>query len=174
MRTDDLPADIAAFRRAGVEIEVSAGERLRPDGYRLRWTLAQPTAPHSFVVPFLIEDMTPREERVPRDHRHRNGVSGVAVLTVVVRDLALARGCWSLAEPQSVENVHRPELAAGGIGFAVGAQRFEFLAPNAGASPLSAWLAQRGAGPWSIALRTSREPVTLDERKARSRVMLAH
>jgi len=64
MRTDDLAGDREAFRKTGVEMQIAPGERVRPDGYRLRWTLAQPVPPYAFLAPFLIEDGTPREARV--------------------------------------------------------------------------------------------------------------
>src|SRR5690242_4772245 len=101
MCSDDLAADVARFRSAGVELEYAPGERIRPDGFRLRWTLAQPSLPLRLVVPFLIEDITPREERIPRKHQHPNGATGIAILTIVVRELTTIRELWSamLAHP---------------------------------------------------------------------------
>ncbi len=87
MRTDDLRADVDAFRRAGVSIgDPGAMTRDRPDGYRLSWVLSIPNPPFNGSVPFLIKDETPRDERVParahaskrrhRDQAHRRGCAG--------------------------------------------------------------------------------------------------
>lgn len=66
--------------------------RERPDGTRVVWRLALPegTVGES-GWPFLIEDTTPRDLRVPStssEMTHRNGARAVAGVTVVVRDLA--------------------------------------------------------------------------------------
>ena len=57
MQTDDLLADTAAFRRAGVAIDdPSPLSRVRPDGYQLKWVLSIPREPDRGVAPFLIQD----------------------------------------------------------------------------------------------------------------------
>lgn len=66
--------------------------RKRNDGVNLEWTLA---LPESHRLPFFIEDVTPREQRVPGGDstRHANGalgVSGVRVRTTSVPEAALA------------------------------------------------------------------------------------
>jgi catechol 2,3-dioxygenase-like lactoylglutathione lyase family enzyme len=174
MRTDDLSADREAFRRAGIEMQIEPGARLRPDGYQLRWILAQPLAPHAFVLPFLITDETLREERVPRQHRHRNGASGIAAITIAVDDGAASQRWYSAVLRQTGEPVARENLRARGARFRVGSHTVELIAPNDASSPLSAWLNARGAGPWSVALKTSAEPRILDARKASARITLVH
>jgi catechol 2,3-dioxygenase-like lactoylglutathione lyase family enzyme len=172
MQTDDLTGDREAFRKAGVEMQIAPGERVRPDGYQVRWTLAQPVPPRAFVAPFLIEDTTPREERVPREHRHRNGVTGIAAITMAVEDLTEPRRWWSAVLRQDGEPLRREDLFARGVGFMAGPHALEFLAPEQASSPLSAWLKTRGASPWSVTLKTAASPGPLDESKARARVIL--
>jgi catechol 2,3-dioxygenase-like lactoylglutathione lyase family enzyme len=172
MRTDDLAGDRATFRAAGVEMEIAPGERVRPDGYRLRWTLAQPGPPYAFVAPFLIEDETPREERVPGEHRHRNAVRGIATIIIAVEDVAAPRRGWSAVLRQQGEETRREDILARGVRFCAGPHALELMAPEQASSPLSARLNTRGAGPWSMALRTSASPQTLDADKARARIVL--
>lgn len=63
LASDDLDADIAAIRARGLEIEGPLdGERLRPDGVRVAWRTAVPVDPR---LPFVIQDVTPRDQRVP-------------------------------------------------------------------------------------------------------------
>src|SRR5437762_4313756 len=114
MRTDDLARDMEKFRSAGVTMRIEPGARTRPDGYGLRWRLAQPVAPHAFVTPFLIEDETPREERVPREDRHRNGVAGIAAIAIAVADLAGPRHWGSAVLGRPDEEVRDDDLGAHG------------------------------------------------------------
>jgi hypothetical protein len=134
--------------------------------------LAQPLPPHGFIAPFLIEDETPREERIPREHRHRNGVSGIAALTIALQDVSHPPRWWSAVLHGPGKRIWREDVLARGARFAAGPHALEFVAPEQGSSPLSPWLETRGPGPWSVALKTSARPLTLDEGKARARVRL--
>ena len=81
--SDDLAEDLSALKDLVVR-EAAEGGRTRPDGVSLRWRAAFLRAP----LPFLIEDLTPRDLRVPGGDaaRHDNGVTGVATLIVAARD----------------------------------------------------------------------------------------
>ena len=81
--SDDLARDLSALKDLVVR-EAAEGGRTRPDDVSLRWRAAFLRAP----LPFLIEDLTPRELRVPGGEavRHANGVTGVATIVVGARD----------------------------------------------------------------------------------------
>jgi len=67
MQTDDLQGDTKKLRDAGVEInDPVPWSRKRPDGYELKWVLSLATGSHRGVAPFLIQDVTPRVERIPQ------------------------------------------------------------------------------------------------------------
>jgi hypothetical protein len=62
--------------------------RERPDGTRLEWTLVFPA---SDALPLCIEDVTPRDWRVPPDpatSAHGNGARGVTEVTVRTAEVA--------------------------------------------------------------------------------------
>jgi hypothetical protein len=156
MQTDDLLGDTGAWRRAGVAIDdPSPLSRVRPDGYQLKWVLSIPREAHKGVVPFLIQDETPREERVPRQHRHANGATGIGVLTVAVDDLATVRGWYENCLGRPGQPIVRADLAAAGVRFTVGPHTIELLTPREPASPLTGWLAQRGSSPYAATLTTA-------------------
>lgn len=156
MQTDDLGADTAAFRRAGVAIDdPSPLSRVRPDGYQLTWVLSIPRGGQRGVAPFLIQDETPREERVPRQHRHANGVTGIGTVTVVVSALGPVRGWYGAVLGQAGRDVARDALGAAGAAFTVGPHTLEFLSPRDTGSPLAEWLKTRGESPYSATLMTS-------------------
>src|SRR2546425_5473616 len=83
LQTDDLAGDAKTLRQAGVEMsELGRGDRRRPDGVEVRgmWALAR--GAHRGVAPFLLAEDGPRDERVPRERAHANGVTGIGLGTV--------------------------------------------------------------------------------------------
>lgn len=74
----DIEAEVERQRANGVHVsEIMAGERLRKDGARVAWKTA--TLDGNFT-PFLIQDVTPHNIRVPDDAQtvtHANGVRGI-------------------------------------------------------------------------------------------------
>ena len=157
MQTDDLAGDTAAFRRAGVAIDdPSPLSRVRPDGYRLVWVLSIPRAGQRGVAPFLIQDETPREERVPRQTTHANGVTGIGTVTVAVPDVAPVRTWYADVLGRPGRNVGRQDLDGEGVAFSVGPHTLEFVAPRGAGGPLRAWLQTRGASPYAATLTAGR------------------
>ena len=163
MQTDDLLADTAAFRRAGVPIDdPSPLSRVRPDGYELKWVLSIPRVGFRAVAPFLIQDHTPREERVPGDHRHANGVIGIGTLTVAVDDVPRVRGWYAQVLGRSGDDAARDDLEASGARFTIGPHALEFVQPHRASSPLTGWLKTRGSSPYAATLRTTGASRSLD------------
>lgn len=166
MQTDDLRGDTAALRKAGVEIDDPAPlSRIRPDGYQLKWVLSIPRGSHRGVAPFLIQDETPREERVPRQTSHRNGVTGIGAVTVAVTETRPVQAWYTDVLGQRGEVVRRPEIAGEGVAFTIGPHRIELVAPTGGGA-IADWLRDRGASPRSAILKTSKMAGPLDREKA--------
>lgn len=107
VRSDDVHAEAARLRAAGIEVRgPEAGGRKRPDGAAVEWETAivGPGAAGS-VLPFVIEDKTPRRLRVP-EASSLVGIllGGVAVVVLGVRDfdksVALFRRAYELPKPR--------------------------------------------------------------------------
>ena len=84
---------VEARRRGFVMTGPVPMERERPDGERLAWSLV---LPESRVLPFLIEDRTSRDRRVPvspESTAHPNGTRGVEAVEVFAEDVPT----WALA-----------------------------------------------------------------------------
>ncbi len=83
----DLEAEAARLRAEGFAVgEVMPGERRRADGTVIRWQLA---LLDGGFAPFLIEDVTPRDWRVPTDPAvttHANGVRGLRYVEIAVNE----------------------------------------------------------------------------------------
>ncbi|HEY2992990.1 MAG TPA: VOC family protein [Methylomirabilota bacterium] len=152
LQTDDLAGDAKTLRQAGVEMsELGRGDRRRPDGVEVRWIWALARGAHRGVAPFLLAEDGPRDERVPRERAHANGVTGIGVVTVAVDDLPSVRRWYAAALGSTGQDLAFPELGAVGARFAVGPHAFEFLAPT-GAGPVRDWITARGASPYSATL----------------------
>jgi hypothetical protein len=104
--TNILLQDVDRLKRAGITVnEPKRGSRKRPDGMSLEWMTAQvgPGTPGS-VLPFIIEDQTPRVWRVqPSESMKGAPTYGVESVIVGVNDLnaaiALFRKAYGWAEP---------------------------------------------------------------------------
>jgi catechol 2,3-dioxygenase-like lactoylglutathione lyase family enzyme len=139
---------------------VEPGGRLTPQGVRSEWQTAR--APTS-DVPFLTGDLTPRTYRVPEGEvrNHKNGVLGVAKITVAVSDLAKSSERYRALFPDSA--IKTDEKGVGRFLCEPGV--IELVQPNAGApeaNGIAVHLEKRGEGPYSVSLRTSGEARTLD------------
>ena len=90
--SDDLNADAAALAEL-VKTPPKDGGRIRPDGVELKWRTAVLKAP----LPFVIEDLTARELRVPGGAaaEHANGATGIASLVIGAVDIGEAE--WRYA-----------------------------------------------------------------------------
>jgi catechol 2,3-dioxygenase-like lactoylglutathione lyase family enzyme len=111
IRVDDIRDAVCRLRDAGVEmVDETEFDRERPDGQVARWLLA---GPRDVRLPFLIEDLTPVEIRVPfRDlSTHPNGVTGIRRLVLPHEAKAAferALGRVLRAEPGSMTDESAP------------------------------------------------------------------
>jgi hypothetical protein len=153
----DLPRDLAQLKRRGIQAgDPTPGGRNKPDGTMLRWeTASVGPGPNGSLLPFMIEDKTPRSLRVqPSAGMQDRGLTGIAAVVIAVRDLKSAVELFRKAYgwPQPITEEH-PEFAARLAHFAA--------TPVVLASPLekSSWLNQRlqtfGEGPAAFLLATS-------------------
>ena len=86
--SDDLDGDLGRLESLGFEVDgPDDGGRRLPDGTQIRWRVAR-IRQEGRILPFLIEDLTPRELRVPGGPAtgHPNGATGVTGLDISARD----------------------------------------------------------------------------------------
>ena len=153
-QTDDLRGDTKKLKAAGVAInDPVPWSRKRPDGYELKWLLSLATGSHRGVAPFLIEDVTPRTERIPQQFNHKNRVSGIDKITVAVGELGQIDKWYGALLGAKGEPVAVDELGAEGLRFHAGTHVLEFLTPRSVASPLVDWLRIYGPSPYSAVLK---------------------
>ena len=163
MATNDIRGDYAVFEAQGVEMSPLVGlSRVRFDGYQLSWLNNEIYGRHQGLVPFIIEDETPREERVPKENEHANGVTGIDTITLAATDIDLAQRIMDAALGKSGEPALDEELNASGVVYQVGAQRLEYLTPDDESSPVHDHIALNRPVPYRIRFKTSGEKRIVD------------
>jgi hypothetical protein len=139
VRSSDIHGETARLRREGIGVRgPEAGSRQRPDGTTLEWetALAGP-GPAGSVLPFVIQDKTARNLRVPVS-AESGDLTGVAAVVIGVRELtssvSLFRRAFEFEEPVVEEH---PDFGATLASFT--------NTPVSLAAPVSAdsWLADR-------------------------------
>lgn len=104
VRSNDIHAETARLQREGIGVRgPEAGSRQRPDGTTLEWeTALVGDGPAGSVLPFVIQDKTARDLRVPVSAEGR-GLTGVAAVVIGARDLtssiSLFRRAFEFEEP---------------------------------------------------------------------------
>jgi hypothetical protein len=160
-QTDDLRGDTKKLQNAGVAInDPVPWSRQRPDGYELRWLLALATGSHRSVAPFLIEDVTPRTERIPQQFNHKNGIIGIEKITVAVGELSQINKWYGALLGTPGQPISDSTLGADGLRFKTGTHSLDFLSPRSVASPLVNWLREFGPSPYAAILKTN-SPTTI-------------
>ena len=156
MQTDDLKGDTLKLRGGGVAInDPVPWSRTRPDGYELKWLLSLAQGSHRGVAPFLIQDITPRKERIPQTFDHKNGASGIGTVTVAVGELTAVRQWYDAVLGSSGMNITNEKLQAKGVRYPVGPHTLDFLMPLEPQSPLINWLRTFGPSPYAATLHGS-------------------
>jgi hypothetical protein len=154
LQTDDLPGDTKKLKDAGVAInDPVPWSRKRPDGYELKWLLSLATGGHRGVAPFLIEDVTPRTERIPQECNQQNGVTGIDKVTVAVEAPAQIEPWYGALLNTKGQTITDGDLGADGLRFDAGPHALEFLTPRDARSPLIESLRRFGPSPYSAVLR---------------------
>jgi catechol 2,3-dioxygenase-like lactoylglutathione lyase family enzyme len=157
VQSDDLPADVAAMRRRGVEVsEPLEGGRLAPDGQALRWRAASLGPSHPLPLLFL-QHLTPLPQRRATAARlgpHPNGVTRVERAYVAVRDVTAEAETYACVLGVPVPKIQRGSVIKADMAvFDLGPTGFT-LAQPAEPGPAAEAMARRGPGPFQVLYRT--------------------
>lgn len=156
LASDDLTGEVERLKGRGLSYQgPSEGRRRRPDGQVVEWRGATPSDERTGALPFLIEDVTPRQLRVPSgaEAQHANGAVGLAAVMVAVRDLRRAEGEYrALLDGREPERRDAPELQALTSTLMLGPHRIVLSQPATADSPVAHRIRLRGEGPWRVDL----------------------
>jgi hypothetical protein len=160
---EDLPAQAEALAARGIVLNggVRDGGRKRPDGQQVDWKMAALQSTPETKLPFIIEDVTPRNLRVPDGDAavHPLGITGVAGLTVLVKDLGVSSAAYEKvvgSEGTAVTPAFDGVNAAKRFTLSSG-QWVDLVEPAGSSSEIGAYLAERGEGPFEVVLKGAAE-----------------
>jgi hypothetical protein len=154
MRDKNLAAEVSRLKAAGVAVSAPlAGGRTRPDGVRLEWETSDVgEVTRGTFFPFLIEDRTPREQRVfPSRKPVTKEFRGVTRVVIAVRNLddAIARYRQAYGAPPPIKQVDRDFE---GYLALLGSVPVVLAQPLNGGSWLAGRIEQYGEGPCAFVL----------------------
>ncbi len=153
VQSNDIDNDVERIRRRGLKIDDPLpGSRLRPDGERVAWRTARSPDPVASMVPFLIQDETPRSVRIEPAREGLGSHLRPKELVVAVKNVEVARqGYRELfdIEPKPVQNAARDVQ-----GYRVTAVWGSIVLahPERGENALADQLSHRGEGLYAITL----------------------
>jgi catechol 2,3-dioxygenase-like lactoylglutathione lyase family enzyme len=139
--SDDLEADVRRLEEGGLGVDGPAdGGRRLPDGTEIRWRVAR-IRQDGRLLPFLIEDLTPRSTRVPGGPaaEHPNGATGISRLELAAGDTDMATRLLAALAGDSSPRLGACELSPVERG---ARDRLDAAGPG----PLVAWLAAGEGG----------------------------
>src|SRR5262252_2921245 len=158
VQSDDLPADVLAMRRRGVDVsDPLDGGRQTPAGQTLRWKTTTLGAQNELPLIF-IQHLTPVEERrrqVPRAGNHPNGVLRADRVYIAVPDVATAAQAYSRVLGMPAPAVQRGNVIKADMAvFDLGPTGLTVAQP-AEPGPAAEALSRMGPGPFQVLYRTS-------------------
>ncbi len=156
MATDDIRGDLAAMRAQGVDCgALTEGGRARPDGYQVKWLNNKVGGHWQGLIPFIIEDLTPRDERLPGQRQHANGATGINSLRLAAHDPSRYADVMAAATGLECQPVSDESAGASGLSLEIGGHRLEYLAPSREDGPLAAHLAANRPAPFAVSFTTT-------------------
>ncbi len=155
----NVEEELGRLHQAGLDYRgPMPGARKRPDGQEIAWRMAWPPEDRTGDLPFLIDDITPRDLRVPSGDaaKHANGVTGVQKLVIAVRDLDEATEQFAaITGSQPSERASDNELQAETCSLEAGKQTLVLAYPTSPGSPVAKRIQQMGDGPFQAVFGVS-------------------
>jgi len=166
MVSGDLEKDINLLETRGAQFTAPIpGGRQRPDGKEISWLSS---VPRTLDLPFLIEDKTPRELRLPvvEDDYHKNGILGIRGLAVLVSDLVESLAHYrALLGDDPLSQAQYPQPGSQSSQFSNDNRFITILSPLPGNSALDKPLKYRSSRPVGVFFRSiengSNDPLCL-------------
>ena len=157
LRMDDATAEASALQSRGVSVRGPfMGGRERPDGQRVAWRSLEVEG--SGLLPFLIEDLTPRRLRIPDGAatEHPLGVAHLRALALVVEDLVAPAAAFAALLGSAGAPLAAPMAGMEGVGaalrFTIGPHSIDLLTPAGPESMPGRALGARGPAPYALTL----------------------
>jgi len=134
--------------------DLTEGGRRRPDSYEVKWINNKVGGEFQGIMPFIIEDVSPRAQRLPSETTQANGATGIHCLSLATEDAGRYGAIMGAVLGQEGQAFRDDELGASGIRFEVGPHVLEYLSSSEPSSLLSAPLAAKAPAPYRVSFKT--------------------
>ena len=153
LASNDLADDVKQLRAQKFDIaDLNAGSRLRPDGQRVEWQTALIGGTPSGVMPFLIQDVTPRELRVEPVRNGFGQNARVKEVVVAVKHADLTRDAYRTLLGVEPRRVHNNTGDATGYRFTLPWGTVIVVQPEASGNAMADQVSLRGEGLYALTL----------------------
>jgi catechol 2,3-dioxygenase-like lactoylglutathione lyase family enzyme len=166
LRSDRVSLDLERVSIAGIPARGPiSGGRARPDGQQIDWQVVRISSRERSTAraPFIIEDLTPRDLRIPSgsEAQHANGVDRTIGITVLVGSISEATTLYDAVIGHAGQPLSSDiDADAPAVRYLIGDQWIDIVEPR---SPeLVAVLNERGSGPVRFELGPAETASTID------------
>jgi hypothetical protein len=153
--SDDLEKDLEQLRGASVRIGIAGsnpGSRLRPDGQTVAWRSAFLDGSPTGVMPFLIQDETPRTLRIEPPAEGLGALARVNQIVVAAHNVETAQEKYRALLNAAPRRVHNTHGDVEGYRFTQDWGSIILASSNRAGNALTDQLAQQGEGIYAITL----------------------
>lgn len=153
LASNDLANDVPQFRQRALDIaDPNTGSRTRPDGQRVEWQTAIIGGTPSGALPFLIQDVTPRELRVEPAKEGLGKQARVRQVVVAVKHTDLARDAYRVLLGVEPRRVHNNTGDVTGYRFTMPWGAIIVAHPEVGGNAMADQVSIRGEGLYALTL----------------------
>lgn len=153
LASGDLPRDVQELRTRGIDVaNATPGSRVRPDGQMVKWQTAFIDGTATGVMPFLIQDETPRTLRIQAPNQGLGARARLSQIVVAVKQLESARDKYRallIVEPKHVKNIGGD---VEGYRFVMDWGSIVLAHPTVEGNAMSDQLTERGEGMYAMTL----------------------
>ncbi len=153
LASNDLAGDVAHLRSQKLDVtDPNAGARTRPDGQRVEWQTALIGGTPSGALPFLIQDVTPRELRVEPPMQGLGKQARVKEIVVAVKHADMARDAYRALLGVEPRRVHNTAGDVTGYRFTLPWGAIVVAHPETGGNAMADQVSLRGEGLYALTL----------------------
>ena len=153
LASNDLASDVLQLRQRALDVaDPNAGSRTRPDGARVEWQTAIIGGTPSGALPFLIQDVTPRELRVEPAKEGLGKTARVKEIVVAVKRADISRDAYRALLGVEPRRVHNNTGDVTGYRFTLPWGAIVVAHPETGGNAMADQVSMRGEGLYALTL----------------------